>query len=108
MQHLPAIALPADLARRWRMGQKLPISDEMTGPGMSELPGVTEDSPSAPLRILDAQAQTFLGVGEIKIGEPTVDLSEGSKQGPAPIKILSCKRVYLSCDGSGQRPKEQS
>ena len=106
VQHLQAIALPSDLARRWRMGQKLPISDQMTGPGMRELSAVTADSPSAPLRILDAQTQTFLGIGEIEIGEPTVALSDDPEQGAAPIKILSCKRVYLSCDGLGQKSKE--
>lgn len=101
VQHLPAIALPPDLAHRWRMGQKLPISDQMTGEGLDELAAVSKDSPSAPLRILDADTQVFLGVGEIEIGEPTVALSNDQDKPLTPIKILSCKRVYLSQDGPG-------
>ena len=101
IQHLPAIALPPDLARRWRMGQKLPISDQMVGTGRNELAAVSKDSPSAPLQVLDAETQVFLGIGEIEIGEPTVALSGQANQEPALIKILSCKRVYLSQEGPG-------
>ncbi len=101
VQHLQAIALPPDLARRWRMGQKLPLSDQMTGTGRDEIAAVSEGSPSAPLRILDAETQIFLGIGEIEMGEPTVALADQLDKEPALIKILSCKRVYLSQDGPG-------
>jgi len=100
VQHLQAIALPPDLAHRWRMGQKLPVSEQMMGEGLGELAAVAEGAPSAPLRILDAKTQVFLGVGEIEMGQPTVALSSNIDQA-APIKILSCSRVYLSQDGPG-------
>jgi len=104
VRHLQAIALPPDLAHRWRMGQKLPMSDQMAGEGLSELASVSKNSPSAPLRILDAETQVFLGIGEIVMGEPTVALPSDQDKEPTPIKILSCKRVYLSQDGPGAMP----
>lgn len=102
VHHLKAIALPPDLARRWRMGQKLSLCSQMSGDGLDEIETVSAESPSVPLRILDAKTQDFLGIGEIAVGEPTIASPEHSSQNSAE-KVLACKRVYLSCDGSAER-----
>ena len=102
VRHLPAIALPPDLAQRWCMGQKLLVSSRMKG-GETILE-VAEDSAAAPLRVLDSQTQAFLGIGAIEIGRPTVAIEGGEtaelESEPAGVKILSCKRVYWSGDKS--------
>ena len=101
LQHMPAIVLPADLALRWRMGQKLPLSDRMAGPGLDTAISVSEGSPSAPLRVLEAATQTFLGIGEIKLNAPAAIPAESSEpETGVPLKVLACKRVYLSYNGS--------
>lgn len=98
VQHLPAIALPVDLARRWCMGQKLLVSSRMEG--IEAIPKAAEGSAAAPLRVLESQTQAFLGIGAVEIGRPTVAFEGGamaeSESEPTNAKILSCKRVYWS------------
>ena len=101
MQHLRAIALPPDLARRWRMGQKLPLSAQMSGQGLAASEPVSASSPSIPLRILEAKTLEFLGIGEIAIGIPTVADPADSQSESVAQKVLTCKRVYLSYEGPG-------
>ena len=103
MRHLSAIALPRDLARRWRMGQKLVISDRMQGIG-----AIAWTSPSAPLRILDGQTQAFLGIGTVETGEPTVPMPNHRNNEPNTTNILTCRRVYLPCEGSSARTEAES
>ena len=50
--HLPAIALPADLARRWQQGQKFPPT--MVIP------------PQSPHRVLNESSGEFLGIGQLE------------------------------------------
>ena len=94
MQHVKAIWLPPDLARRWCLGQKLPLAPTMTGEGISEIDPVAENSSSTPLRVMSAKTQAFLGIGEIVVGEPTVARSKEQDCTLAPGKVLACKRVY--------------
>lgn len=68
MAHLHAIALPPDLARRWQLGQKLALKDvEPYTP-----PAVEQAQPLAPVRVMAAESDTFLGIGEFRDGLPTV------------------------------------
>ena len=92
MQHLKAIWLPPDLARRWCLGQKLAIAQTMTGEGLREIEAVFEHSSSVPLRVMAADTQSFLGVGEIVVGEPT---AIRACDAIAPGKVLACNRVYF-------------
>lgn len=98
MRHLPKIGLPDDLARRWCLGQKLPILDRIRGEGLNAASAVAKDLPSAPLRILAEPTQRFLGIGKIEMGRPTVADEGDRTDEAADIKILSCKRVYASGD----------
>ena len=108
MRHLPAIALPHPLAKRFCMGQKLALADI----GLAEGIGLAEDIGLAdiglatmeadpegtvpasaathiPLRILCEQA--FLGIGEIRVsnyGEPD------SEPTGLTHHILAPKRVF--------------
>ncbi|TVQ05266.1 MAG: tRNA pseudouridine(55) synthase TruB [Leptolyngbya sp. DLM2.Bin27] len=50
--HLPAIALPPDLARRWQQGQKFPPT--MVIP------------PQTPYRVLNESSGKFLGIGQLE------------------------------------------
>ena len=93
MQHLKAIWLPPDLARRWCLGQKLAIAQTMTGEGLSQIEAVSENLPSEPLRVMAAKTQDFLGVGEMVMGEPTVARDKNDTTPPG--KVLACKRVYF-------------
>lgn len=99
MSHLDAIALPSPLALRWRMGQKLALSDVLpTNLNLTEKLTAFDGEPDTyPLRILSADTQTFLGIGEIRAGfkpdpaEPTEGLQPSGK-------ILAPKRVFLAID----------
>ncbi|HSM82819.1 MAG TPA: tRNA pseudouridine(55) synthase TruB [Nodosilinea sp.] len=50
--HLPAIALPAELARRWQQGQKFPPTQVIP--------------PHTPYRVLDESSGKFLGIGQLE------------------------------------------
>ncbi len=98
VEHLQAIALPASLALRWRMGQKLALTEagimgltdeqKMTRSLDDTLNDIADIS-SEPLRVLEATTNTFLGIGEIR----TVP----SMAGPTlpPGNILVSKMVFL-------------
>ncbi|MGB3136691.1 MAG: tRNA pseudouridine(55) synthase TruB [Nodosilinea sp.] len=51
LEHLPAIALPVDLARRWQQGQKFPPPMEMP--------------PNVPYRVLNPE-RDFLGIAQLE------------------------------------------
>lgn len=86
VRHLPAIALPPPLARRWQMGQKLATADMN---GVAILPAVPLESP---LRVMDVSTGNFLGIGEIR-AVPPVGALPGEK---ADLhNILVAKRVFL-------------
>ncbi len=95
VSHLDAIALPRDLARRWQLGQKL--TTEEVSPYIT--PAIKKAEPLSPLRVMDAKANAFLGIGEFRDGLPTV-VTEAMAEpadmasGPAP-KIFAPKRVFL-------------
>ncbi|MGB3790070.1 MAG: tRNA pseudouridine(55) synthase TruB [Phormidesmis sp.] len=105
MAHLAAIALPPDLARRWQLGQKLEVTQDMSLP--QPISG-RQDYP--PVRILEATTQTFLGVSEIRtipidtipigtvpIGTVPIESLESSTA-DSHRKILAPKRVFLTVD----------
>jgi tRNA pseudouridine55 synthase len=52
LKHLPAIALPADLARRWQQGQKFPPPEAI--------------APGIPYRVITGDQGTFLGVAQLE------------------------------------------
>ncbi len=86
MQHLPAIALPPPLSRRWQMGQKLATADI----NCSAIPlAIPIESP---LRVMDAATGNFLGIGEIR-AVPPVGATPGEKLDLH--NILVAKRVFL-------------
>ncbi len=86
MQHLPAIALPPPLARRWQMGQKLATADINCFALPLAMPIET------PLRVMDAATGNFLGIGEIR-AVPPVGAIAGEKL--TLHNILVAKRVFL-------------
>ncbi|MGB7084147.1 MAG: tRNA pseudouridine(55) synthase TruB [Phormidesmis sp.] len=75
--HLRAIALPPDLALRWRMGQKLAFTEEGLANERRQLAQRStpaEDStPEPPVRVMDAKSGDFLGIGEIRYVPPVAD-----------------------------------
>ncbi len=77
--HLAAIALPAPLARRWRMGQKLAL-DQVIDSGID--PDQLPKSPGSPMRVMDAATADFLGIGEIRLVPPISELSPVAAQQP--------------------------
>lgn len=82
MAHLNAIALPVALARRWQLGQKLSLQD--IAPYMT--PTLDQAEPLSPVRVMSAETDTFLGIGEFRPGLPTVlpeaPLSSSSSEAP--------------------------
>lgn len=94
VRHLSAIALPPALALRWRMGQKIALTE--TGiAGLSnahQLPRSTEAAAADPVRIITATAQEFLGIGEIR------SVPSMTEPPPATGNILAAKMVYKPVD----------
>lgn len=98
MAHLRAIALPPALSRRWRLGQKLALGDvaDITLPSLLPPHGKLHE----PLRVIDAQSQTFLGIGEFREGVATLpaiaDANAPNAGSPAVEDqvIFAAKRVY--------------
>jgi tRNA pseudouridine55 synthase len=96
VKHLEAIALPAELARRWRMGQKLAVS-ELAG----EVPCLQRaDRLRSPLRIVDLVSGQFLGIGEIREVLPKADLVATDLVRPkdSPTSMLVPKMVFVPVD----------
>lgn len=85
MEHLAAVTLPPDLARRWQLGQKLKITPDIPIP--QSIDGGTH---YPPVRILEATTQTFLGISEIR------SLPVDPSSGESASKILVPKRVFLT------------
>ncbi len=90
VQHLKAIALPPDLARRWCMGQKLALSE----PGLAFCREASHPL-EQPLRILEATTGYFLGIGEFRA---VPNLDEGDLERAATSQILAAKMVFLAVD----------
>ena len=70
VQHLQAITLSQPLARRWRMGQKIALTEEGIE-GLTAMQRVTNfqaapEMTPAPARVMDASTEAFLGIGEIR------------------------------------------
>lgn len=65
VRHMNAIALPPDLARRWCLGQKLTCQQHPLADIAADKVGNTDSAPC--FRILMADTQAFLGIGEIRI-----------------------------------------
>lgn len=99
VRHLAAIALPPELARRWRMGQKLALSQiRDSGVQLEQLP----KSPGSPFQVIDAATTDFLGMGEIRLVPPLAVSSEvapptaQSVSEPVSLSpILVAKMVFL-------------
>lgn len=75
VRHMNAITLPPDLARRWCLGQKLtcqqpPLAD-IAADKVGDITGAPELAPC--FRILMADTQAFLGIGEIRIASTLAD-----------------------------------
>ncbi|EDX85956.1 tRNA pseudouridine synthase B, putative [Synechococcus sp. PCC 7335] len=92
MEHLAAITLPPDLARRWQLGQKLEITAGIPIPQP-----IGDHANYPPVRILEATTQTFLGIGEIR-SLPFDPLPSDPLSVECATKILVPKRVFLTAD----------
>ncbi len=99
VRHLAAIALPPELARRWRMGQKLALSQiSDSGVKLDQLPKL----PGSPFQVIDAATTDFLGMGEIRLVPPLDSYSEAAptsaQSASEPVSlspILVAKMVFL-------------
>ncbi len=69
MQHLQAVALPPDLARRWCLGQKLALEAVVPYAGTQPIQTLM----AVPIRVLDETTRGFLGIAECRVGSPTAD-----------------------------------
>lgn len=127
MGHLRAIALPPDLARRWCLGQKLPLTFWETlsgdleadfkenfkpdGSGRSPLssPDLTNWPLGKPLRVIESGSGKFLGIGELSTGESSppalsteaetgFQASQNAMSAPQGPLLLP-KRVYQPANG---------
>ncbi len=87
VQHLVAIALPSDLSLRWRMGQKLSLTDI---PNLSE--ALLSKPHNSPLRVMNAATGDFLGIGEIRVVPPIAATIPANTDG----RILASKMVFLA------------
>ncbi|MEL6854116.1 MAG: tRNA pseudouridine(55) synthase TruB [Cyanobacteria bacterium J06607_13] len=99
--HLDAIALPPDLARRWCLGQKLALSAEALHlrSNPSNLAGTVQVQ-SRPFRVMMAETDVFLGIGEIRNqnfpGETTEqDLEKSLTREEDSGGLLVPKRVFV-------------
>lgn len=93
VEHLSVIALPPTLALRWRMGQKLALTEAgIVGLTEDQKIARSPDSPTAslePLRVLETTTDTFLGIGEIRSVPSMIDPTQ------PPGNILVPKMVFL-------------
>jgi tRNA pseudouridine55 synthase len=100
IRQMRAIALPLPLARRWCLGQKLALSE----PGLEALK--TMPPPWPALRVLNADDQSFLGIGELRVvsleaDSPLGELSAAPTAAPTaapspcePSPVLAPKLVF--------------
>jgi len=70
VRHLQAIVLPSALSLRWRMGQKIALTEDGIE-GLTEAQRFTNfqavpEALPAPVRVMDASSEAFLGIGEIR------------------------------------------
>ena len=99
VRHLGAIALPTELARRWRMGQKLALHQIIDrGVNLDQVP----TSSGAPFRVVNAATKDFLGIGEIRLVPPVDSLLEVETLPGSPVSepvslspVLVPKMVFL-------------
>ena len=109
--HLQAIALAPTLSLRWRMGQKIALT-EAGIEGLTEAQRFTnfQVAPELvpdPVRVMDASTEDFLGIGEIR-SVPTITsapaitsaIADGattdtSERSPTVGNILAPKMVFL-------------
>ncbi|MEL7330822.1 MAG: tRNA pseudouridine(55) synthase TruB [Cyanobacteria bacterium J06560_2] len=105
MEHLNAIDFPAELARRWCLGQKLSLNDVtpyLTPQITSHLEQLADTHSSIsdhestalaqpmPIRVMNAESQAFLGIGEFRAGLPTV-----AHEANSPLEtVFAPKRVF--------------
>ncbi|MGB3294283.1 MAG: tRNA pseudouridine(55) synthase TruB [Phormidesmis sp.] len=87
VQHLAAIALSPALSLRWRMGQKLALTDI---PDPSEV--WLSKPPDSPLRVMNTATGDFLGIGEIRGVPPITAAIPANDDG----RILAPKMVFLA------------
>ena len=108
VQHLRAIALPFPLAHRWYLGQKLSVDEvapyalniELSSPEPSSPESSSPESVTPePIRVLAADSQKFLGIGEFRQGLPTraADLNGNDDASTAEAStVFAPKRVYAT------------
>ena len=101
LQHLSAIALPPALSRRWCLGQKLSLEESkphlIYGHNDHDLTSIDHPLIGQPLRVLAADSQTFLGIGEFRVGVPTAQSHDASSADAAQATtIFAPKRVYAT------------
>ena len=88
VEHLQAIALSGPLALRWRMGQKIALTEEgITGVSERQKLMVFQ-TPAEPVRIIDASTGEFLGISEIR------SVPSMTAPPPATGNILAPKMVF--------------
>lgn len=103
VQHLRAIALPAPLAHRWCLGQKLSVDEvapyaldiEFSSPESSSPESITPE----PFRVLAADSQAFLGIGEFRQGLPTRAADSNANDAVSIAEastVFAPKRVYAT------------
>ena len=86
VQHLEAITLSSAFSRRWRMGQKLPLT------AMTALSEAVLSKPSgSAVRVTTDATGEFLGIGEIRLVSPL----PSALPAPADSKVLAPKMVFL-------------
>ncbi len=94
VKHLQAIALSPALALRWRMGQKIALT-EAGITGLTEAQKITNFQAAAaevvpaPVRVMAVSTEEFLGVGEIR------SVPSMTEPPPAVGNILAPKMVFL-------------
>jgi len=96
VRQLAAIALPPDLAHRWCMGQKLSLTEAgIVGLSPQQKTTCEPSPPWHPLRVLAADTEKFLGIGEIrtlpKVAEDGSILEELGN-------VLAPKMVFAAID----------
>ncbi len=105
VRHLQAIVLSPAIALRWRMGQKIALTEDGIE-GLTKAQSVTnfQANPEivpAPVRVMDAGTEDFLGIGEIRtvptITKATQEATTAPAFGspPAMGNILVPKMVFL-------------
>lgn len=93
LMHLPAVPLEGAIARRWRMGQKIPadsLPDSVLKAMDVEPQNGVDHEPSLVLRVYD-EGDRFLGVGELTVPSPDQDADPSN----TATHILRPRMVFL-------------